>query len=116
MNNICPRCGCRVKSGALFCPNCGNPIAKNDDASYGEIIHDIIYIDNRISKAKLVGVLFFAITVFSNIIFNVPSALRAGFHMFFIVMLAAFISGLFYYALCRGGGFLIRNILIKKSS
>ena len=94
----------------LFCPN--GPIGKIP----GEIIHDIIYIDNRISKAKLVGVLFFAITVFSNIIFNVPSALRAGFHMFFIVMLAAFISGLFYYAICRGGGFLIRNILIKKSS
>jgi hypothetical protein len=111
MVRFCEDCGIRVKDDALFCPNCGGRIRYDADVTYSTLIRDILYVDNRISKAKLAGVLFFVIIVFSNIIFNIPSALRSGFIAFFISMLACFISGLFYYCICRGGGFIIRKFL-----
>ncbi len=113
MDEYCSNCGFKVKNGDEFCPNCGSRLHESDEVTYEELIKDIIYVDGRISKAKLIGAGFFMISVFGSMFFIVPTMLRYGFLAFFTGVFASFISGLIYYSICRGGGYLIRKHLAK---
>ena len=75
------------------------------EASYEEMILDILYVDGRISKAKLIGVLVFV----ANLIYLVPSSLRGGVLPFFITVFICFLEIVIYYCICRGVGYLIRK-------
>ncbi len=117
MSEICQECGHRIDRDAQFCPNCGAKVSKKEEEDYIDLIYDIVYIEEngnkRLSKAKMIGVGFFVLIVLSNIFLLVPDALRHGFLSFMIIIVACFIAGLFYYGICRGLGFLIRQFLIK---
>ena len=79
------------------------------EASYEELIADILYVDGRISKAKLIGV-FVGLAIFIGyLIFLVPSSLRSGVLPFFMTMLICFFQIVLYYGICRVGGYLIRK-------
>lgn len=104
----CPKCGNPIKGTDLFCPNCGEPIVRSIDDDYTDIIRDIIYVDGRISKAKVIGVAFFLILFLYDLIMLVPGSLRAGPLPFIITVFMAYFAGLFYYAICRGVGFILR--------
>ena len=60
------------------------------EASYEEMILDILYVDGRISKAKL-------------------TSLRGGVLPFFITVFICFLEIVIYYSICRGVGYLIRK-------
>lgn len=118
---FCPDCGHEVKSDASFCPNCGSSIPqdelKSDKKSFEELVKEILWVKEgsgyRISKAKLVGVLFFLYVVLTSMIFIVPPTLRINFLGFVIAMFLAYVVGLVWYAVFRGVGFLVRKYLIN---
>lgn len=107
----CLKCGKKLKSGALFCPECGFKISSDSDVNYEDLILDIIYVDGRLSKAKLGGVAIFVVFILSNMIFTFPSMLRVNFLLFLLAVVAVFLIGLFYYAVCRGIGFVVRKFM-----
>lgn len=106
----CPKCGNPIKGTDLFCPNCGNPIVPGGD-DYTDIIRDIIYVDGRISKAKVIGVGFFLLYAVYFLIMVVPGSLRAGPLSFIITTFITYFAGLFYYSICRGLGFIVRKAM-----
>ena len=79
--------------------------------SFAEVVDDAIYVDGRLSKAKLVGVAIFALSMFANMIFTFPSMLRINFLLFVSAVVVVFLIGLFYYAVCRGIGFVVRRFV-----
>lgn len=79
------------------------------EASYEEMILDIVYVDGRISKAKLIGVLVGVVIFVANLIYLVPSSLRSGVLPFFITVFICFLEIVIYYCICRGVGYLIRK-------
>lgn len=119
MSGFCRNCGEKLQDDARFCPNCGKTVKNNNsgEKSYEDLIRSIVYIeegnDFRLSKAKLIGVGLFVLVVFGNMFITFPAMLRRGFFLFFITVFACFVAGLIYYGICRGGGYLIRNYLIK---
>lgn len=79
------------------------------DATYEELILDILYVDGRISKAKLIGILA-GMTVFIIYLINmIPYSLRAGPLPFLITVSICFFQIVLYYCICRFGGYLIRR-------
>ena len=79
------------------------------DATYEELILDILYVDGRISKAKLIGILA-GMTVFIIFLINmIPYSLRAGPLPFLITVSICFFQIVLYYCICRFGGYLIRR-------
>ena len=117
---FCSECGTEIKDGSKFCPNCGKkaPLPKfSEEKSYEELIKEIILIKEngtyRISKAKSVGALLFVFIIVGSMFSVMPSAVRMGFFALFINVLVVFIPGLVWYSICRLGGYLIRNYLIK---
>lgn len=105
---ICTRCGQSLKDDDIFCPNCGKRIA-SAGSSYEEVIDDILHVDGRLSKAKTIGVIGDVLIFIVYLIFAIPTSLRYGVVMFFVVMVACFIHILLCYGVCRGGGYLIRR-------
>ena len=79
------------------------------EASYEEMILDILYVDGRISKAKLIGVLVGVVIFVANLIFLVPTSLRGGVLPFFVTVFICFLEIVIYYSICRGVGYLIRK-------
>lgn len=83
------------------------------EASYEELILDILYVDGRISKAKLIGILVGLIIFIIYLSDMIPHSLRIGFLPFFITVMICFFQIVLYYCICRGAGYLIRKVLIK---
>ncbi len=106
----CPKCGNQLKGTDLFCPNCGERVISGGD-NYADIIRDIIYVDGRISKAKVIGVGFFLLYAVYFLVMVVPGSLRAGPLPFIITTFITYFAGLFYYAICRGIGFIVRKAM-----
>jgi len=79
--------------------------------SYDKLISDIIYVDGRLSKAKAIGVAISVLTVVNAMIFILPSMLRSSFFIFLGGCIIVFIIALFYYAVCRGIGFVVRRFI-----
>lgn len=79
------------------------------EASYEEMILDILYVDGRISEAKLIGVLVGVVIFVANLIYLIPSSLRSGVLPFFITVFICFLEIVIYYCICRGVGYLIRK-------
>lgn len=79
------------------------------EASYEEMILDILYVDGRISKAKLIGVLVGVVIFVANLIYLVPTSLRSGVLPFFVTVFICFLEIVIYYCICRGVGYLIRK-------
>ena len=118
MDEFCQECGAKLKKDGSFCPNCGrkvNPKSENE-VSYIDLIRDIIFINDngsyRLSKAKLLGVLIFA-CIFFYFVFDSASFFMRHALSFFFIILTIFISGLFWYGICRGVGYLIRTYAAK---
>ncbi|MEE3491316.1 MAG: zinc ribbon domain-containing protein [Methanobrevibacter sp.] len=107
----CPKCGNQLKVTDLFCPNCGERVVSVGGDDYFDIIRDIIYVDGRISKAKAIGVGFFLLYIVYFMVMLVPGSLRAGPLPFIITVFMAYFAGLFYYAICRGVGFIVRKAM-----
>ena len=118
MTEFCEKCGARLKGSDIFCPNCGKRVvfSGGTDKSYGQLIKEIVYIREngryRLSKAKLLGVLMF-LFIFFNIIFSISRSSMRHFISFMIMIIMIFIAGLFWYGVCRIGGYLIRTYVIK---
>lgn len=114
MTEFCSNCGEELNANAVFCPNCGCKVKiSSEEPTYEELIRNIIYVDDRISKAKAIGVVIFLIYIIAYLFYIAPSSLREGPILFIIFTFFAYIDGLFYYAVCRGVGFLIRTYVIK---
>lgn len=79
------------------------------EESYEEMIADIIYVDGRISKAKLIGVMVGVVIFAANLIYLIPNSLRSGVLPFFITVFICFLEIVIYYCICRGVGYLIRR-------
>ncbi len=86
-----------------------NIVISMADATYEELILDILYVDGRISKAKLIGILAGLIVFIANMIYTIPYSLRAGPLLFLITMSICFFQIVLYYCICRCGGYLIRR-------
>ena len=121
MKEFCSECGHKLKEGD-FCPNCGakrrsHKSKSYDDDSYESLIRDILWIRDgsgyRISKAKIVACAFFIGYVFTGMVMMMPSAVRYGFMPFFLDVFIIFVVGLFYYAVCRCIGYLVRRFVIR---
>lgn len=104
----CPKCGTQLKATDLFCPNCGNRITAGSD-EYMDVLEDIIYVDGRLSRAKMIGVVLGFVVFVYYVIFLIPYSLRVGFLAYFPIIVACFIHILLVYCICRGGGYLIRR-------
>ena len=120
MSRFCSECGSEMNKNDLFCPNCGKKVDvenTNHEESYEDLIKSIVYIDDgngdRISKAKMIGVLFALAMIIVNAVFNIPMSLRMGASVFFINVFACFIACVFYYFVCVGLGYVIRTFVIK---
>ncbi|WP_405306162.1 hypothetical protein [Methanobrevibacter sp.] len=79
------------------------------DATYEELILDILYVDGRISKAKLIGILAGLVVFIIYLIYMIPYSLRAGPLPFLITVSICFFQIVLYYCICRFGGYLIRR-------
>ncbi len=79
--------------------------------SYDEMVSDIIYVDGRLSKAKAIGVAISVLFIVHDMIFILPSMLRASFFIFLGGCIVVFIIALFYYCVCRGIGFVVRRFI-----
>ena len=104
----CPKCGTQLKATDLFCPNCGNRITAGSD-EYMDVLEDIIYVDGRLSRAKMIGVVLGFVVFVYYVIFLIPYSLRIGFLAYFPTIVICFIHMLIAYCICRGGGYLIRR-------
>jgi hypothetical protein len=116
MSKFCAECGQEVGDNAQFCPNCGEKIREAEgEVTYSELIEDIIYINDngeyRISKAKAIGFGFFILYVGYGIIFLTPPVLRMDIFLFVLMIFALFVAGVFWYCVCRGAGYLVRNYI-----
>ncbi|MBP3791691.1 MAG: hypothetical protein ILA26_06645 [Methanobrevibacter sp.] len=79
--------------------------------TFNDLIEDILYVDGRLSKAKLLGVAIFTLFFLGNMIFTFPPMLRISFLLFLSAVVVVFLIGLFYYAVCRGIGFVVRRFI-----
>ena len=120
MSRVCPKCGKDIASdNAHFCPECGFSIDRKSKvtnvlkSSEDDWIKNLLWIHDektgqkRISKAKLVGIVIFALYIFRAILTS-GEYVRMGFIPFALVMLVSLIAGVIYYCLCRGIGFVVR--------
>ena len=82
-----------------------------DDVGYGDLIESVVYVDGRISKAKVIGVAAFLVFLVWNMIFIFPSFLKAGLLLFILDVTVVFFIGLFYYAVCCVIGFVVRRFI-----
>ena len=105
----CLKCGEKLKENAIFCPNCGFKVKYA--VCFDELIGDLLYVDDRISKAKTIGVAVFLVYIFVNMIFIFPSMLRINFLLFLGAVIVVFIIGLFFYCVCRAIGFVVRKFI-----
>ena len=117
MPRFCSECGSEIKDGGRFCPNCGKKAGARtakvkEELSYSQLIKEIIYVEEdgryRLSKAKIVGVLFFVYIILSSITYISPNGISIV-----VVTLIVLFAGLFWYGICRGIGYLVRTYLIK---
>ena len=83
------------------------------EASYGELILDILYVDGRISKAKLLGILAGLVIFISDLTYLIPHSLRIGVLPFLITVIICFFQMMLYYCICRAAGYLVRRFLTK---
>lgn len=118
MVEFCQECGCKLKEGGSFCPNCGQKINQKseNEAAYQDLIRDILFISEngsyRLSKAKLLGVVIF-VFIFFNVTLTSSRFFMRDAMIFFTTIFAIFIAGLIWYGICRGAGYLIRTYANK---
>ena len=118
MSGFCQKCGTKLKDDDKFCPNCGKKIGSKTQkqVDYLDLIMDIVYINDngryRLSKAKMGGVLIFAL-IFFYMVFTSADYMMRNILVFLINISINFIAGLFWYGVCCGAGYLIRNYAIK---
>lgn len=83
------------------------------EKSYEELIVEILYVDGRVSKAKLIGIVVGFLIFAGNMVYMIPQSLRMGVMPFLFMVMVCFFQIVLYYSLCRGVGYLIRRFLIK---
>lgn len=86
----------------------------DDKISYEEILMDFLMIDDgsgmRVSKAKLIGLIVLVLYVVMGI--NGARGALPYFLVFAIFVLISYLIGLFYYAIIRGAGYILRNYVL----
>lgn len=117
MSKNCPKCGKNITfDGALFCPECGHKFTGKAvvDMDFDWIdnilmVHDEKTGERRVSKAKLAGIIIFALYIFGFLVQSGYHLRLGSFNFIFSAFLCIF-AGLFYYFVCRGIGYIIRKI------
>ena len=60
--------------------------------TFNDLIEDILYVDGRLSKAKLLGVAIFTLFFLGNMIFTFPPMLRISFLLFLSAVVVVFLT------------------------
>lgn len=115
---FCRNCGTENADGSSFCRQCGHRLDKirhdGEEVSYIDVLKEFLYIKDgpteRISKAKLVGLVVLAIYILSGM--NMARDFN-GIFPFSITVFITYIVGLFYYFLIRGLGYILREYVIN---
>lgn len=81
------------------------------EMTYSQLILDAVYVNGRISKAKLIGVVVALLVFIGYLIYMVPLSLRMGALPFFITMIFCFFQMIIYYCICRLAGYVIRRFI-----
>lgn len=118
---FCQNCGTKNEDGSAFCKECGASITRNrshvkhDEATFEDVLKDFLMIKDvsseRISKAKLIGLLVLLFYILNGIYWSRFSL--SFFWGYAFTMLLIYLCGLFYYGLIRGLGYILRKYIIS---